>query len=240
MAKEKRQTYQSQAASQPRAQVDEVVAVWARIEQEDRQRLSAKVHNELQQYIAAARMHVGLALQQRPETAGSHVDEILHLLDECVEASRALTLDLFPRVLNSGSFAAAMEWLAKSLQARYSVQIRTQICGQASPQPHVAFAAFRAVHEALVNVAQHAGVHEAALKVDGNGQWVRITITDAGSGFDPAKLDAPSIEPAMLPLRIARDRVRAAGGSVDIQSAPGSGTMVSISVPAEGERGSKS
>jgi signal transduction histidine kinase len=201
----------------------------ARIEQADRRRLAAKVHNELQQFVAAARMQVAMAIRH-PQASGLGADEVLHLLDQCVEASRALTLDLFPRTLQSAAFPAAIEWLVKAVQARFAVRIQTELANSADPPSHVAFAAFRAAHEALLNVAQHAGVREARVVLEPAGNdAVRITVADAGAGFDAATLENRDRESSAL--RIARDRVRALGGDVEIRTAPGAGASIVITVP---------
>ena len=84
-----------------------------------------------------------------------------------------------------------------------------------------------ATREALANVAAHAGTGEAWVSVTREAGTVRITVRDAGPGFDPARVD-----PARLGLRRSiTERVTDCGGHASVRSSPGQGTLVSMSWP---------
>jgi hypothetical protein len=89
----------------------------------------------------------------------------------------------------------------------------------------VAGAIVHATREALANVAAHAGTGEAWVGVTLGPGTLDVTVRDAGAGFDPARVD-----PARLGLRRSiTERVADRGGRVSVRSAPGQGTMVSMS-----------
>jgi signal transduction histidine kinase len=130
-----------------------------------------------------------------------------------------------------GIEAAAIEMSARGLEVHVGVADR--VCGPASPVPgQVAVALAYAVREALVNVATHAGTGEAWIDVSLAGPpadgGVRVTIRDAGVGFDPSTVD-----PARLGLRRSiAERVADLGGRASVRSQPGGGTVVDLYWPS--------
>jgi signal transduction histidine kinase len=137
-----------------------------------------------------------------------------------------------------GIDAAAIEMRARGLEVHVSVA--DDIHGPAAPVPgQVAVAMANAVREALVNVATHAGTGEAWVEVSLGGPpargapppgGLRVTVRDAGPGFDPAAVD-----PARLGLRRSiAERVADLGGHASVRSAPGAGTVVSLHWPDPG------
>ena len=98
--------------------------------------------------------------------------------------------------------------------------------GAGIPAP-AAGAIVYATREALANVAAHAGTDEAWVSVTLAAGALRVTVRDAGTGFDPARVD-----PARLGLRRSiTERVTDWGGGASVRSAPGQGTLVSMSWP---------
>jgi signal transduction histidine kinase len=84
---------------------------------------------------------------------------------------------------------------------------------------------FRALRELLVNVAKHAKVGEAQVRIWRDGDVARVSVEDSGVGFDP---EAAHPGFGLLALR---ERVAHMGGSVEIESAVGQGTRIIVSVP---------
>ncbi len=102
--------------------------------------------------------------------------------------------------------------------------------GGAGIPARAAGAIVHATREALANVAAHAGTGEAWVSVAREAGTVRIRVRDAGAGFDPARVD-----PARLGLRRSiAERVTDCGGHASVRSAPGQGTLVSMSWPGAG------
>jgi signal transduction histidine kinase len=133
-----------------------------------------------------------------------------------------------------GIQAAAIEMRARGLEVHVAVAGQTQEHAvPAGPVPgQVAVAMAYAVREALVNVATHAGTGQAWVDVSLAAPpavgGVRVTIRDAGVGFDPAAVD-----PARLGLRRSiTERVADLGGRASVRSRPGEGTVVNLYWPA--------
>ena len=151
-----------------------------------------------------------------------------------------------------GGMIAAIEAAAAEMRAR-GLEVHVQ-AGDASPGQHspastaspvvpvpVAVAIVRAVREALANVISHAGTAEAWVDICPAAPGgdvavtggIRVTVRDAGAGFDPARVD-----PARLGLRSSiTERIADWGGLASIQSAPGEGTVVSLCWPGPAQAG---
>jgi signal transduction histidine kinase len=87
---------------------------------------------------------------------------------------------------------------------------------------------YRIVQEALNNVVRHANAATITVDVDAGGGTVMITVRDDGVGFDPG---ARAIRERRLGLTSMRERAEGLGGKIVVESAPGSGTVVTVEVP---------
>ncbi|MFQ5899044.1 MAG: sensor histidine kinase, partial [Candidatus Methylomirabilia bacterium] len=88
--------------------------------------------------------------------------------------------------------------------------------------------AIRIVQEALNNVRKHSGAWEAWVKVRSRNGWLTITVEDTGRGFDPQQVNRTRDQ---VGLQSMRERAVVAGGQLSIESAPGKGTMVTLTLP---------
>jgi len=138
-----------------------------------------------------------------------------------------------------GVEAAAIEMRARGLEVHVGVadRVRGRVAPVTPVPGQVAVALAYAVREALANVATHAGTGEAWVDVSlaGSpaGSGVRVTIRDAGAGFDPSAVD-----PARLGLRRSiAERVTDLGGRASVRSQPGEGTVVDLYWPASAAPG---
>jgi len=90
---------------------------------------------------------------------------------------------------------------------------------------------FRALQEALANVAKHAGATAVRVRIRSEGGAVVAQVDDDGAGFDPVETCAWAMATGHLGLRFMAERVEAAGGDVRIDSAPGRGARVTLRLP---------
>jgi signal transduction histidine kinase len=99
-----------------------------------------------------------------------------------------------------------------------------------SPRPHrlVEGALYRIAQEAVINAARHAHAREIRIEVTASQACVRLTVADDGIGFDPA---APTDGPDHWGVKNMRERARAVGGRLMVDSAPGRGTRIKAEVP---------
>jgi signal transduction histidine kinase len=140
-------------------------------------------------------------------------------------------VDLRPSVLDDLGLAAAIQWFAERHLAARGVAVRCEIAeleGRLSPEVETAL--FRAVQEAIVNITRHAQAETVLIQLSAD-QAVMVEIEDDGVGFDP---DGIAAEPGSLRgigLLGMRERLEIVGGALHIDSEPGGGTHVVMTVP---------
>ncbi len=204
------------------------------VEQRERQRLAHLLHDHLQQLLVAAKYSLGSIGGQGPEsqTAGQRVGE---LLDQALVASRTLTAELSPPILQAGGLAQALEWLAEWMDQTHGLVVDVVADPQVgSEREDIRTLLFQAVRELLLNVVKHAGVRRARVELARHaGDQLRLVVADLGAGFDPAKVAAGSLHPdSGFGLLSIRERLRLVGGRFVIDAAPGRGASFTLIAPS--------
>ncbi|HXD42294.1 MAG TPA: sensor histidine kinase [Ramlibacter sp.] len=109
-----------------------------------------------------------------------------------------------------------------------TVRLATSCDSSELPLP-VKIALYRLIQESLANGFRHGGGSDLSVELACNGSWLDVTISDKGTGFDPLKVDSKS----HFGLEGMRERVEILGGSFQVQTAPGHGTVVRASLPKQ-------
>jgi len=151
-------------------------------------------------------------------------------MDELLNLARQLR----PSALDDHGLVAALETQLKRFSARSGIEARLDTTGDPDELPDVVQTAiYRVSQEALTNVTRHAGATVVELAVVESEAGVELRVSDDGSGFDPAVLShANSITPGRgLGLIGMAERARLVGGELDVRSAPGGGTTITLRVP---------
>jgi PAS domain S-box-containing protein len=202
-------------------------------EQRERQRLSELLHDGLQQLLVGARLRTELLARADADRLADGCRTVAALLNEAIAASRSLSAELSPPVLQQAGLLPALQWLASWMQDTHRLSVELTADPAAEPtQPAVKFLLFQAVRELLFNAVKHAGVSRATLEVAHRDGHLQIVVADRGAGFDPARL-ANSAGATGLGLPSIRQRIEYLGGTLDIQSAPGQGCRGTLVVPLE-------
>ncbi|WP_462330362.1 response regulator [Thiohalocapsa halophila] len=209
-----------------------------RSEQRERKRLASILHDHIQQLIVAAKMQVGRltrnADQARQRAAAQGAEEVL---EEALAACRSMAVELSPPVLHESGLGGGLKWLATRMHEHHGLTVRLWADTGAEPaDEEVSVLLFECARELLLNVAKHAGVAQAeAALTRRNGTEMQLSVADAGVGFEPAELKALRPEEMSFGLFSIQQRLAHLGGRMDLESAPGRGTRVSLVVPvAEG------
>lgn len=204
------------------------------IREQEKTRVARELHDELAQSLAALKMDaiwVRDHLGHDPQAAAAKLADMLAMLDASVAATRRISADLRPLVLDDLGLVPAIEWLAQSFMQRHGVPCELDVDESVElGEPH-ATAAFRIVQESLQNVAKHAHATHAWVRVAREGREIVLSVRDDGVGFrtgDPRK-------PQSLGLIGLRERAHLLAGTVKVTSRPGEGTVVEARIPAPQE-----
>ncbi|MGD9894685.1 MAG: GAF domain-containing protein, partial [Dehalococcoidia bacterium] len=198
---------------------------------EERARLARDLHDSVTQSLFSVSMLTSAALTQYARNApalATTLDRAEHLAQEALTEMRALLYELRPEALTAEGLAAALEKLVDAVRMRTDVPITfTAACDQRLA-PEIETAIFRIVQESLANAVKHARASSIQVTLVQVVGGLTAIVADDGTGFDPTTAPGPPDRRGGLGLRSMRERATAGGLVLDIQSAPGRGTAVTI------------
>jgi two-component system, NarL family, sensor histidine kinase DevS len=203
-----------------------------KIAERERARWARELHDSILQGLGSRRVSLSTALKsgnkKRLEAA---VEETIEDIARDIEELRALISELRPATLDQLGLAAALEDLAERVEHGAEIELEAELeVDETRLDPELETVVYRLVQEALNNVAKHADAARVHLHLRGDEDSLAVLVSDDGGGFDPAG------EHSGFGLVGMRERVELAGGELQIESMPGSGTRVMASVPlAAGE-----
>jgi PAS domain S-box-containing protein len=200
------------------------------VQEAERRHLARELHDEFGQVLAAISVRLQAAKNAAAAPAHPNLDECIGLLQRAGERVRSLALELRPTMLETAGLDAALRWLAEQhlQQTGTPVQIAGHV-GQVSGE--VAIACFRVAQEALTNVMRHAGARQVSLTLNQTESEVELTVRDDGAGFDVQRTLREAGGRARLGLLGMKERVEILRGRLELDSRPGGGTRVRISLP---------
>jgi two-component system sensor histidine kinase UhpB len=203
--------------------------------EDERRRLSLELHDETAQVFAAVKMQLEVArervLPADPPLA-ERLQRTVDLVDEGMRGIRNVTNDLRPSLLDDLGLLPALRSLVADFAEHRGVRA-TLDAPDALPllSEEAEVALFRALQEALANVARHAGGAATHTTIVVSGVEVVMRITDHGPGFDGERALSRFEAEGHLGLTGMRERITALGGHVRVRSAPGAGVAIEIRVP---------
>lgn len=223
------------------AEVRKLASELTLAEQRERHRISHILHDDLQQRLYAIQMQIeflGDGNEQERTALQKDLVSIKSQIHEVLALTRHLSIDLSPPILRDEGLAQAISWLASQMQEQHGLRIELQADGPfAIPDPEIQVLLFTCVRELLFNVVKHAGVTQAFVSLRRSNSDLWIEVRDGGKGFDIAVSalvggnDEEASQPRSFGLPTLRHRLNLFGGSMDIQSEPGAGTLVKLVVP---------
>ncbi len=203
-------------------------------EERERRRIAQVLHDDLQQMLMAARLHLrALGETENAAKRTGIIREIQNMLERSFNLTRSLSVELSPPVLHDHGLAAALEWLAAQARKHHGAKVSVDADSSANPKAiDVRVFLFQAVRELLLNAVKHAAGSPVHIVMKGVGSSkLRVTVSDRGPGFDPATLDRQGIQLGGLGLFSIRERMASFGGRFRIDSAPGRGTRITLAAP---------
>jgi PAS domain S-box-containing protein len=205
-------------------------------EERERKRLAGVLHDDIAQTLAAVRMRLDM-IEGIPPEHERIVKEAKALLVESLQEARALMTEVGNPLLFELGLKAACESLADRLMRRHPVRINCNIRDTFKDlSADVKAILYRLILELLHNVVKHSKAKNADVRVAAENGYCRVEVADDGLGFDPRILGAPTLEGG-FGLYSIRERLLAMGGSLRIESSPGTGSVVTAILPLEQQQG---
>jgi two-component system, NarL family, sensor kinase len=208
------------------AELARFAADMVELQELDRRRVAADIHDGISQRLVSAAYHLDAARARAVEPESRREIESAEALvsDALAEAKHSIT-GLRPVVLDDLGLNPALRSLASSLGGDLEVETDLREC---DVPPHVETALYRIAQEALQNVVKHARARRVRIVTREDAGGVRLEIADDGVGFDAGR-DPDHLAYGLL---IMDERAKLVGGQLEVRSQPGSGTTVIARVPA--------
>ena len=197
------------------------------VREQEKSRIARELHDELGQALTALKIDVVWMKQNLSAPAGDlagKLTEMQLLLDGTVAATRRISADLRPLVLDDLGLAAGAEWLVQNFTGRTSIPCELAMEQGLELREPYATTVFRVLQESLTNIARHASATQVEVTLQRERDKVVLEVSDNGVGFSTA---APR-KSASFGLMGVRERAALLGGEVTIESAPGAGTRVEL------------
>ncbi len=229
-----------------RARTDELTRLSSRmIEQheEERRRLSLELHDETAQVFSAVKLQLGLLHERVDGDVARGIERATSLVDEGMRSIRNVTETLRPTVLDNLGLLAALRSLAASFERQCGIPVMLDAPDEFPRLTDEAeLALFRALQEALSNVARHSGAQGVWVSLGVASGTVHLSIADDGrgagtkAGSHNGQLDLERLERAgHMGLAGMRERITALGGTVLVGPSSRGGLQLTIDVPVHEE-----
>jgi len=216
------------------AELRSVLNETVEVQERERRRIARDLHDGINQLLIGAMLELKASderLRGVSETAES-LEPTLDILRQVEQEVRRVVNDLHPPTLESLGLAPALKRLADRLEHFFGVRCDIEVVGmERRVSRRTEVAAYRIVQEALQNVATHAGVDRAVVRLGFGDDSLAVTIEDEGKGFDVGILGQTA--PGRFGLLSMRERVEGLDGTFSIDSSVGSGTAVHVELSAE-------
>ena len=203
----------------------------------ERQRLAREIHDTLAQGFTSIVMHLEAAEQALPtdrEVTERHLNQARSTARDSLAQARRVVDDLRPELLESTPFDQAIARVVEQWAAHSGVAAEFKVTGEIRPlQPQVEVTLLRSNQEALANVRKHAQATSACVTLSYLGDTVILDVEDNGKGLETAAPTPDGLTSGGFGLVAMRERVAQLGGQLFVESEPGEGTTLSISLPLE-------
>jgi signal transduction histidine kinase len=168
-----------------------------------------------------------------PAALKEQLDKMSQIVDQILQATRTLVVELNPPVLQSAGVHEALRWLVSHMKEGYELDV--DLSAQAEYQildQEIRALLVQMVRELLFNVVKHAGTNEAHLKLWREDERLLIRVEDKGKGFELQSFrDNTGKSASGFGLFRMEERLNLIGGRLEIDTAPGQGARITIMIP---------
>jgi len=205
------------------------------VQENERKRISREIHDSIGQSLTAIKFRVENVIEQmgksRVEKMAKPLEALIPIIQEAVEETRRIQMDLRPSILDDLGILATVRWFCREFQTTFpSVRIETQMDIQEDEvSASLKTVIFRIMQEALNNIAKHSKADFVSLslkKIDGA---IELAVQDNGEGFNLKEVLSQESPGRGLGLTSMRERTELSGGSFWIESTIGKGTTIRAS-----------
>jgi signal transduction histidine kinase len=204
-------------------------------EERSRQRLSSYLHSNICQSLGIAKMKLdSLVKSISSSNSKAPLEEVTQIIQSTIEDMRSVIADLSPAVLHELGLESGLEWLSGQFREQSDIPCIFENDRFLKPMKEEAgILLFYSVRDLLTNVANHARAGSVKILALQKHDQLHIVVEDDGVGFTPSNNGLPLLEEGGLGLFVIQARMSSIGGSMEIVSAKGKGTHVTLVAPLQ-------
>lgn len=202
-----------------------------RAHEEERKHLARDLHDGAVQDLTVVSRQLDAAAESTSPAIGERLVAMREEIQSTVGELRRLARDLRPTLLDDLGLMPAVEWLVTDLGERLGIDARLDAGPSRRLDPEIEGTLFRVVQEALRNVERHSGASRVELSMSFDPGAVAVRIQDDGRGFVVPGSLTSVVSSGRLGLMGIHERIQLIGGTVSIESRPGAGTRLSVTIP---------
>ncbi len=220
-----------EALRRSKEELQELASAANSVREQEKSRIARELHDELAQALTALKMDATWVAERLPpaeKALAGKLAAMQAMLDSTVAATRRISADLRPLMLDDLGLVPAAEWLVQNFSERTGIhcELAVGVPDLELAEPY-ASAVFRILQESLTNVARHAQASRVEVALDRQDGAVTLMVRDNGRGFSPADPRKPN----SFGLMGLRERAYLLGGEVEVASGRGRGTTIEVRIP---------
>ena len=221
-----------------RAQLKSLASQLSRTEERERHRLATALHDQIGQSLVFSKLKLDqLRISETSGELAAALEEVCDRLGQVIQETRTLTFDLSSPILYELGFETAVaEWLADEIKEKHGIETQFEDDGLQKPlDDDIRAILFRNVRELLTNVIKYAQAQRVKVSISRVDQTIHVSVEDDGVGFDAVEVISMAAKSDKFGLFSIRERLEQLGGLIEIDSAPGRGSRISMTAPLKCE-----
>jgi signal transduction histidine kinase len=222
-----RERSSTRALTVPQARDSELSWHLLRAQEEERKRISRELHDAAGQGLMVLRLFLGtMSGENASPDLRERIQEAIGMVDRTIGDLRRLIARLSPRTLEEMGLIAAIRKEARELSKGTGMRARLNLPSNLRElDEEIELAVYRAVQEALNNIAKHSQARSFGIQLEATAERVRLSVEDDGIGF------SSNSRSRSFGLFGMRERIAVLGGTVRVRARQGEGTRIIVSVP---------
>lgn len=207
-------------------------------QEKEREQLAKELHDDAGHLIASLRITLDRLSKALPADAGEAermAAEAQSLMEHIAATTRRVIAHLHPAVLDELGLVPALQWLTEKALRSLNVEVRFQVDDKIKLPREAEVVCYRIAQTAIDNIVRYSQAKHVSFSLQQyakeNSDIVVMIVKDDGKGFDPSSTKYDPRNQRGLGLANMRERATVIGGRVEVESAPGKGTTIEVSIP---------
>ena len=208
------------------------------VQEEERSRLALELHDDLGQSLTAMKINVSKAISKLKgsidETVMEKLTDTIDMIDSSEESIRDISLMLRPSMLDELGLMASLEWYIGQYRKRNEIRVKLKyLIPDSILNSDQQTVLYRITQEALTNISRHANANNIVISIDQDEEGIIAKIRDDGIGFDYKAVSETKAHKESAGLVGMKERIQLVNGKIYINTKPGDGTEIRITIPVE-------